>query len=70
MGLKGGLMTNESLSASIPDGAHSQKVFLLDGLQHLCLHSLGDESQLLGKCLIAIGYPDVWHIGTTDVIAF
>lgn len=40
-----------------------------DGLQHLTLDSLCDESQLLAQSLIAVAHTDVRHVRTADIIA-
>ena len=40
-----------------------------DGLQHLALHGLRDERQLLAQGLVAVAHADVRHVGAADVVA-
>lgn len=51
------------------DGAHGQRVLLVDGVQLIGPHGMGDEVKLLGEGLEAIGYSDIGNVGAADVVA-
>lgn len=57
------------VSASSRDGAHGERVLLVDAVQLVCAHGVGDEVKLLGERLEAVCHTDVRDVGAPDVIA-
>lgn len=56
-------------SALTRQRAHAEGVLLVDGVQAVGAHGVGDELQLLRQRLAAVGHADVRHVGAADVVA-
>lgn len=56
-------------SGSSWEGAHGQRLLLVDSVKLYSAHSVGDELKLLRQRLAAVRHADVGDVGPADVVA-
>lgn len=56
-------------SGSRREGAHGQRLLLVDSVELYSAHSMGDELKLFGQGLAAVCHADIGDVGPADVVA-